>query len=339
MKFKGFLSYNREKDTLEQPRNEERPRCSPGGHRSVPKRDRQRCRAPGIRLLPGTAAPKKGRDPQNLATLTRPRAPSAAGEPRTAAAPGPRPHRSWSSIAAAAAGPRQRRAPRHPQQGPASRAHLVAEQLPHVHRTHRAPPPAACRKPPGPRDTCRKAGSAGRAAGAPHCRKARRRAPCRKGRGGEAPHCRKAARRCREGERGHRGRSRVPGRGSGLPGAARHRAGRGRERDTPAGIGALATGEAGTGAAVPAVPRGRALLSPAGEATPRSPGTAGSAFSRGTFPISFQRRCAVMAAHGRLRSRCRLETRQELRCQCGSDEPPCNSTRCRTPHRLRRFSI
>lgn len=137
-----------------------------------PKRQRQ---SRGPTAPPVTAAPKRGRDPQNSATLSpdpvrahrvRP------GRPRTAAAPGPRPHRSWSSIAAA--GPRarappcwrpERRGPRHPQHGPSSQAHLVAEQLPHVHRTQRAPPPGTCRKPPGPRDTCRKAGGAGRVAG------------------------------------------------------------------------------------------------------------------------------------------------------------------------------
>lgn len=170
------------------------------------------------------------------------------GRPRTAAAPGPRPHRSWSSIAAA--GPRarapprwgpERRGPRHPQQGPPSRAHLVAEQLPHVHRTHRAPPPGTCRKPPGPCDTCRKAGGAGRVAGRHTAGKRGEGGPCRKGRGGMRHTAVKQRKAVANGS-GQSGAtpgptSRVSGQGLGTsdtsPGAMWCRVGRERDPDPP----------------------------------------------------------------------------------------------------------
>lgn len=289
--------------------------------------------------------------------------------PRTAAAPGPQPHRSWSSIAAAAAGPRtrspprwrpERRGPRHPQHSPTSPAHLVAKQLPHVHRTHRAPPPGTCRKPPGACDTCRKAGSAGRVAGRHTAGKRGEEAvPKRERR--ETPHCRKAARGCRERLRGHRGcprPSRVPRLGSGAsrlsPGATCHRAGRERDPDVP-------RRQEGPPCPEQPVPRrARPGCAPWGATPGRAPWALPSASgNQRLMGHVFHNLAKALPAVidntflfiPSVINRCHLENtpitgpwaRQQRRdgpsACCGRDKSLCNSTRCRTPDRLRHFSI
>lgn len=148
-----------------------------GEGREAPKTPRHRNRVPRERDGRGWASSARRPVPGPRPELQRHRAGAAApaglrgsasATPRHGPAR-PRPRSSFPSGAAAkgrGCSPRTRRShpmdPRHrrprsvPPHGPGSRrgaAHLVAEQLPHVHGTERAPPPGNCRQRPGPRDT------------------------------------------------------------------------------------------------------------------------------------------------------------------------------------------
>lgn len=126
-------------------------------------------RAAGNRVPPRHRFPEGvGRPPEVRDTVTGSRERGYRERLCTAARSGPRPHRSWAGSGAGpgpagAAGPRRPDRPHHcrPRSAPSPQrtgsrrgaAHLVAEQLPHVHGTDRAPPPGNCRQRPGRRDT------------------------------------------------------------------------------------------------------------------------------------------------------------------------------------------